>query len=257
MPRGSGKIWMNVRSGETGECCVCHKHFPVDFLRDLGDVSPGVIETIRCDLPDCPDSGHICRVDLSHYRNVYLEGLLRSERGELSALDREVLDSLKSGETVATDVETAFEGRRTFGERAADAVASFGGSWRFIGLFTAVLVLWIVGNGVVAGGKSFDPYPFILLNLVLSCIAAAQAPIIMMSQRRTEAKDRMRSENDYKVNLKAELEIRRLHEKIDHKLSRQWDRLVEIQRVQIELIQEAAKDAQTSRREQPGALEES
>ncbi len=247
---------MIVKSDKTGECCVCRKPFPLDFLRDLEDISPGVREAIRCDLPDLPAIGHICRADLSHYRNVYLEGLLRGERGELSALDREVLDRLRSGETVAADVETAFEERRTFGERAADAVANFGGSWRFIGLFTAILALWIVGNGAVGEAKAFDPYPFILLNLVLSCVAAAQAPIIMMSQRRTEAKDRLRSENDYKVNLKAELEIRRLHEKIDHKLARQWDRLLEIQRVQIELIQEAAKDAQASRREQRDVSED-
>jgi uncharacterized membrane protein len=94
-------------------------------------------------------------------------------------------------------------------------------------------------NIVVAGRSQFDPYPFILLNLVLSCLAAIQAPIIMMSQKRQEAKDRLRSENDYRVNLKAELEIRHLHEKMDHMLTRQWERLAEIQQIQLETMQEA------------------
>jgi uncharacterized membrane protein len=101
-----------------------------------------------------------------------------------------------------------------------------------------VLVVWIVVNGVLLVTHAFDPYPFILLNLILSCLAAVQAPIIMMSQNRAEARDRLRAENDYKVNLKAELEIRHLHEKLDHLLRRQYNRLFEIQQIQIELLQE-------------------
>ena len=105
-----------------------------------------------------------------------------------------------------------------------------------------MLVVWIAVNALRGMAAAFDPYPFILLNLVLSCIAALQAPIIMMSQRRQEARDRLQAENDYKVNLKAELEIRHLHEKLDHQLQRQWERLAEIQRVQIELLEELAAD---------------
>ena len=122
----------------------------------------------------------------------------------------------------------------------SDRLASFGGSWTFIGLFFAILVLWMAFNIAVIAQVQFDPYPFILLNLVLSCLAAIQAPIIMMSQKRQEAKDRMRSENDYRVNLKAELEIRHLHEKIDHMLTRQWERLAEMQQIQLEIMQEVA-----------------
>ena len=122
----------------------------------------------------------------------------------------------------------------------SDRLASFGGSWTFIGLFFAILVLWMAFNIVVVAQAQFDPYPFILLNLVLSCLAAIQAPIIMMSQKRQEAKDRLRSENDYRVNLKAELEIRHLHEKIDHILTRQWERLAEMQQIQLEIMQELA-----------------
>jgi uncharacterized membrane protein len=107
-------------------------------------------------------------------------------------------------------------------------------------MFFVVLVGWMAFNVVMAGKDQFDPYPFILLNLVLSCLAAVQAPIIMMSQKRQEAKDRLRSENDYRVNLKAELEIRHLHEKVDHILTRQWERLAEIQQIQLEIMQDAA-----------------
>jgi uncharacterized membrane protein len=132
--------------------------------------------------------------------------------------------------------------QRTFGERVADAVAAGVGSWPFIIVQSSLFVLWIVANTIIIsdwlGGKPFDPYPFILLNLFLSCLAAIQAPIIMMSQNRQEARDRLRSENDYRVNLKAELEIRHLHEKLDHLLQHQWERLVEIQQIQIELMNE-------------------
>ena len=117
-------------------------------------------------------------------------------------------------------------------------MASFGGSWTFLIAFFAVLLIWIATNVAWAQRGAFDPFPFILLNLVLSCLAAIQAPIIMMSQQRQESKDRLRSLNDYRVNLKAELEIRHLHEKLDHLISRQWQRLAEIQELQIELLQE-------------------
>jgi len=120
----------------------------------------------------------------------------------------------------------------------ADIVAEFGGSWRFIISFGVVLVLWMAFNVWAAAREVFDPYPFILLNLVLSCLAAIQAPVIMMSQKRQEAKDRLRSENDYRVNLKAELEIRHLHEKVDHLINRQWERLAEIQQIQLDMMQD-------------------
>jgi uncharacterized membrane protein len=142
---------------------------------------------------------------------------------------------------VARDVEAAWEGRRTMGESVADVVADFGGSWVFIGIFFVVLVVWMGFNVWAASRAVFDPYPFILLNLVLSCLAAIQAPIIMMSQNRQEAKDRLRSENDYRVNLKAELEIRHLHEKMDHLINRQWERLAEIQQIQLEIMQDIAQ----------------
>ena len=180
----------------------------------------------------------VCHDDIAKFRRLYVEHLLEEERGELSALDRDVLDSFETGQIMSRHVEGEMLGDMTFGERMADGVASFGGSWTFILIFVAVLFGWITLNAVGLMRAPFDPYPFILLNLVLSCIAALQAPIIMMSQHRLETKDRIRGENDYRVNLKAELEIRQLHEKIDHQLAQQWQKLVELQQIQIELLEE-------------------
>ena len=146
------------------------------------------------------------------------------------------------------DLNKEFDSKMTFGERAADKVAEFGGSWRFISIFGAVLFGWIVLNAVVLASGAFDPYPFILLNLVLSCIASLQAPIIMMSQNRAAAKDRLQAEHDYKVNLKAEVEIRNLHEKIDHLLQNQWQRLLEIQQIQTDLIEETNRQTEPRRK---------
>jgi len=120
-------------------------------------------------------------------------------------------------------------------------VAAFGGSWRFIMLFGAILLVWIVLNSIFLLQRPFDPYPFILLNLVLSCIAAMQAPIIMMSQNRQESKDRLRAEHDYQVNLKAEIEIRQLHIKLDQLLNHSWQRLLEIQRVQMDIMEDISR----------------
>jgi uncharacterized membrane protein len=126
------------------------------------------------------------------------------------------------------------------GARMADRITALVGSWRFILVQSGLLLLWLSAN-VFAWVQAWDPYPFILLNLVLSCIAALQAPVIMMSQKRQEVKDRLRAENDYRVNLKAELEIRHLHEKLDYISSKQWQRLTEIQQIQMEIMQERGR----------------
>ncbi len=228
------------------ECALCHRWLPRSALREGAAVNPGVFTEIRAERPDWPEGGLVCRDDLTRLRGRFLERLLRGDRSELSELEREVIVSLSTGAPVVENIEETFAERRSLGERAADMVASFGGSWGFIGIFTMVLVIWMAVN-VWASVGAFDPYPFILLNLLLSCVAAVQAPIIMMSQRRTEAKDRMRAENDYKVNLKAELEIRHLHDKIDHQIARQWERLLEIQRIQIEMLEEATREAAAAR----------
>ncbi len=222
-------------------CIICgeiksrHGCTPVAALR------PGIIALIAEEHPGLPHDAFICHDDVGRFRARYVGTMLKAERGELGRLEREVLESVEKHDIVSADVESSFLEKRTFGEKMSDGLASFGGSWHFIGFFAALMVLWMGVN--IAAARAFDPYPFILLNLVLSCLAALQAPIIMMSQKRQEVKDRLRSENDYRVNLKAELEIRQLHEKIDHILNRQWDRLAEIQEIQMEMMEDALHSA--------------
>ena len=201
-------------------------------------IRPSLLEFIRKRLPGLDNKGFICLDDLGEFRKDYVKEVLEEEIGELSALDQEVIESLQQHEILSSDLSKQFERKLTFGERLSDRIAEFGGSWKFLITFGAVLLGWIALNGVLIATHAFDPYPFILLNLILSCLAAVQAPIIMMSQNRAEARDRLRAENDYKVNLKAELEIRHLHEKLDHLLRRQYNRLFEIQQIQIELLEE-------------------
>jgi uncharacterized membrane protein len=204
-------------------------------------IRPSLLEFIKKRMPDWDGKGFICLDDLGRFRKEYVKDVLEDELGELSALDQEVIESLHQHEILASNIAEQFDKKLTFGERLSDQIASFGGSWRFIILFGVVLVLWIILNAALLVNRGFDPYPFILLNLILSCLAAMQAPIIMMSQNRAELRDRLRSENDYKINLKAELEIRHLHEKIDHLLRRQYTRLFEIQQIPIELHEEIGR----------------
>jgi len=203
-------------------------------------VRNAVAEQIKISNPDWKPEGYICLSDLNQFRMKYIQSLLESEKGELTALDHEVLESLQRHETLSSNVDAEFDKDVALGEKMADGLASFGGSWTFLIIFASILFIWIGLNSILLLKKPFDPFPFILLNLILSCIAAIQAPVIMMSQNRQEAKDRLRSQNDYQVNLKAELEIRQLHDKIDHLLSHQWERLVEIQQIQIDLLSELA-----------------
>jgi len=204
-------------------------------------IRPSLLEFIKKRVPTFDEKGFVCFDDLGQSRKDYVKEVLQEEIGELSVLDEEVVKSLRQHEIVSSDIEKQFEKKLTFGERLSDRIAEFGGSWKFLISFGAVIFVWIGANVVLLATKAFDPYPFILLNLILSCLAAVQAPVIMMSQNRAEARDRLRAENDYKINLKAELEIRHLHEKIDHLLRRQYNRLFEIQQIQIELLEELGR----------------
>jgi uncharacterized membrane protein len=225
------------KSHKTVVCQICKKQ------KALSEVLPGTIvrdsvaDLIRTKHPDWSSSGFICLDDLNHFRTEYVRSILEADKGELSTLEEQVMKSLREQDILSKNINVEFEGHLTLGERMADGIAEFGGSWRFISIFAAVLLVWIVVNSIVLILKPFDPYPFILLNLVLSCLAAIQAPIIMMSQNRQESKDRLQSQHDYLVNLKAELEIRHLHEKMDHLLMHQWQRLLEIQEIQTELME--------------------
>jgi uncharacterized membrane protein len=225
----------------TAVCQICKKQ------KTLGQMIPGevvrktIVETIQKTHPDWSPAGFICVTDLNEFRARYVQEAIERDKGELSVLEEEVSRGLKEHELLSKNVNLEFERKLTFGGHLADAVAKYAGSWGFIAGFAGVFILWITVNSYVLVSKAFDPYPFILLNLCLSCLAAIQAPIILMSQNRLEAKDRMRSEHDYIVNLKAELEIRHLDEKIDHLVMNQWQRLLEIQEIQTELMKELVR----------------
>lgn len=167
----------------------------------------------------------------------FLDELLTTQNVQLKKLNKIVSDSIKEEELLVQNLSLGIDEPLNTSERLADKVASFGGSWRFIILFVLLLIVWIVINSVFLLDKAFDPYPFILMNLILSCIAALQAPIIMMSQNRKESKDRKRSENDYLINLKAEIEIRTLHQKINLLMKDELESLFKIQKLQTEMLQ--------------------
>jgi uncharacterized membrane protein len=182
--------------------------------------------------------GRVCRPCIATEQTAYLVGQLEQERGALTALETQVARKVAASATIAEHLDEQFERQQTPGQRLADAVAVIGGSWPFVLGFVLMLVLWIVLNSILLGRSAFDPYPYILLNLALSCVAAIQAPVIMMSQNRAAARDRLEADEDFRVNLKAELEIAALHEKIDHLIHTQWERMVELQQTQIELLEE-------------------
>ncbi|MBK8259207.1 MAG: DUF1003 domain-containing protein [Polyangiaceae bacterium] len=232
---------MKAKEASSRVCAVCGKSFAARELTPLAAIRHVIASEILTEHPELVPASAVCRTDLNLYREKHVHALLEAEKGELTNLEKEVIHSLKSHELLAKDVERELETDWTFGERLADKIAVFGGSWTFLICFGLFLLTWIGSNTLVWVSRPPDPFPFILLNLILSCLAAIQAPIIMMSQNRQEAKDRLRSQHDYQVNLKAELEIRHLHEKMDHLLLHQWERLAEIQQIQLELLSELAR----------------
>jgi len=172
----------------------------------------------------------------------YIDELLNTENDHLKKLNEIVLQSIEQEKLVLENINQPDEEQSSFGQRLADKVARFGGSWKFISWFAAILCIWIIINLVLISRDRFDPFPFILLNLVLSCLAAIQAPVIMMSQNRQEEKDRKRNEMDYVVNLKSEIEIRTLHQKVDLLMQEQFKKLIESQAEQIKLLQTIIRD---------------
>ncbi|WP_043776022.1 DUF1003 domain-containing protein [Desulfomicrobium escambiense] len=234
-------------------CSLCGRSGDIQNLVPISALRPSLQRFILSLHPGLDDESRVCAEDLNEYRDRFLAEMLEEEKGELTRLEEDVLRSLRDQDLLSSNINEEYSESLTMGERLADRLADFGGSWKFILIFAGTLVVWICWNAYQAA-QAFDPYPFILLNLVLSCLAALQAPVIMMSQNRQEAKDRLRSENDYQVNLKAELEIKHLNEKVDHLLTRQWQRLLEIQDLQVQLIEDlrSRSGEGPSRRERAG-----
>lgn len=219
-------------------CAICGNSFSPRDVVSGEIIRKEIAAEIFKTCPEWSSEKFICRVDLTQFRGQYVHSLIESEKGELSSLEHDVVRSLREHELLSSNIDAELEQNWSFGERMADKIATFGGSWAFLICFGIFLFIWVAMNSFVLLWRPLDPYPFIFLNLILSCLAAIQAPIIMMSQNRQEAKDRIRSQHDYQVNLKAELEIRNLHEKVDHLLSHQWERLVQIQELQLEVLSE-------------------
>jgi uncharacterized membrane protein len=239
---------MARRRQETVICQICKKRKKLSEVMPAELVREPLVEVIQKTHPDWSASGFICLSDLDKFRTEYVKGVLETEKGELSTLEEEVVRSLSEQELLSKNINIEFDQKLTFGQRLSDKLSDYAGSWGFILIFFGILILWIIINTVLLVWRHFDPYPFILLNLVLSCLAAIQAPVILMSQNRQESRDRLRAEHDYLVNLKAELEIRHLHEKLDHLLRNQWQRLLEIQEIQTELMEELARKPPPVRR---------
>ena len=216
---------------------ISGKTYPVTERISGSAIRQCVLDEIKKDHPDFNDLSKISLEEMNEYRNRYIKGSLEKEMGTLTTLEQQVVDAMQNDQLLTDKLsdEEAI-GKLSYGQRLADKVATFGGSWRFIIIFGVFLVCWMALNVIVLASKAFDPYPFILLNLILSCIAALQAPVIMMSQNRQEEKDRERAKNDYMINLKSELEIRLLHDKLDHLVVNQQEKLMEIQQIQIDMM---------------------
>lgn len=223
-------------------CGICGKARGAGQLTSGELLRPHIFQSVQEENPGFGLKDSICSTDLNRFRAAHMERLLEDEKGELSELEEQVIRSIREEEILTENINEEFEQGLTFGDRISDKIAEFGGSWRFILSFCGVLLVWIAVNTVVLTRRPFDPFPYILLNLLLSCVAALQAPVIMMSQNRQETKDRLRSENDYRVNLKSELEIRVLNERMEHLLKKQWQRLLEIQEIQTDLIRQLVRD---------------
>lgn len=205
------------------------------------DIREGIFRLIQSEHKGFGPNDYISLEELNRFRRLYLSRLVEQEKGEMARVDLDVMDAIKNNAILSENIQDDIDATTSLGQRFADKIAGFGGSWVFILCFLGFIVVWMIINVWVLASKAFDPYPFILLNLILSCVAAIQAPIIMMSQNRQEEKDRLRAEHDYKINLKAELEIKLLSEKIDHLIIHQNKKMLEIQEVQIDYLEDLLK----------------
>ncbi len=216
---------------------LSNTEYPLSERISARTIRGSILELIQKDHPGFNESCQLSIGELNNYREKYLSDMMQQQLGELSNLDKTVLNSLNEKKLLSDQLEDQGSAD-TLGQRVADRVASFGGSWTFIISFLAFLLVWIAFNAFFLLNKGFDPYPFILLNLILSCLAALQAPVIMMSQNRQEEKDRERAKKDYMINLKSEVEIRLLHDKIDHLIIHQQQELLEMQKIQLDTMKD-------------------
>ena len=220
---------------------ISNQEFPISEKVSAKTIRHSILNLIQKENPQFSHDSFLALSELNKYREKAISDYLVKEVGELPELEKTVLNSVTNNNTLTDKIDNDDKQTLTIGQRVADKVASFGGSWTFIISFGVFIAIWIFINIFWLINKGFDPYPFILLNLILSCLASLQAPVIMMSQNRQEEKDRERAKKDYMINLKSELEIRTLHEKIDHFIMDQQQELLELQKVQIEMMNDILK----------------
>lgn len=213
------------------KCCICSLKLEETYLFPLILLKNEAYELIKLDHQHVEKKDFICFKDMDHYKLASIKKMLP----EIKLSEELVINSFKHQKIVAKNLNYTYHKRRTFGERLADQVAEFGGSWSFIISFALFIMVWIIINSHKLLANPLDPFPYILLNLILSCLAALQAPVIMMSQNRQEAKDRLRATHDYEVNLKAELEIRMLSSKLDDYIQVSWEQLKRLEEQQLKL----------------------
>ena len=219
-------------------CSLCNSIVDTRTMVAAQKLDNEILEIIRRDRPEWDGKRGICKKCREQYRAKKFLSYLEVESQKISDMEKSLIQKIARRGRVTKIVEKEFEEHMTFGDRLADSVARFGGSWRFIILFGSILVIWMAANAwLLRPPRNFDPYPFILLNLVLSTLAALQAPVIMMSQNRQAEKDRLHAQQDYEINLMAEVEIRDLHDKLDSLRYKQWHELWHLQQRQLELLE--------------------
>ena len=223
-------------------CSLCDS--PVDGRKLISPqkMENLILDIIKKDRPEWDAKRGICPTCHEQFRAKKFLGYLEKEYAKISEMEQAVVTQIARRGRVSKLVQQEYEAAMTFGERIADRVAKFGGSWTFIMIFGGVLLVWMAINTWVLVRRPFDPFPFILLNLVLSTLAALQAPVIMMSQNRQAEKDRLQATQDYQINLMAEIEIRDLHDKMDGLRYKQWHELWHMQQRQLELLEHLHKE---------------
>jgi uncharacterized membrane protein len=228
---------------ETFPCQICGENKKKTDLESAELIHASIANVIIKKHPTWSPEGYICHRDLNQFRIDYVREVLEKEKNECASFKETDKYSVIEGDHLPKNINVEFEKELTFGEHLADKIAGFAGSWTFIAAFAGIIFLWVTLNTYILLSRPFDPYPYILLNLFLSILTAVQAPVIIMSQNRQEMRDRLHAERDYQVSIHTELEIHRLHKKIDYLMMSQGQRLMEIQNIQVELMEELARKA--------------
>lgn len=217
------------------------KVFPISDKVSGKAIPKSILIIINRENQDFNEDSALSIIELNFFRQKYISEYILKENKEISELEKSVINAFDTQSLINEKLNDTDSKELTYGQRLADKVATFGGSWTFIISFGVFILIWILINIYWFNNRGYDPYPFILLNLILSCIASIQAPVIMMSQNRQEEKDRDRAKNDYMINLKSELEIRMLHDKLDHLITHQQQELLELQKLQVDMMNDIIK----------------